>query len=109
METLQELTGHESGIVLYADDNGEITTGIIQNWSHEVGIPRISPWGTMMSWPCDIEVVNKKQLGKKAVAQLLDNLSELWNSSSDDDFALDKATLFELQSGDKVLVFDEWA
>jgi len=39
-ETLQELTGQESGIVLF--DNGD---AIACNWSSIAGIPRLSPFG----------------------------------------------------------------
>ena len=115
-ETLQDLTGHESGVVLYADKNGDITTGIIQNWSSEKGIPRISPLGTMMSWPGEIEVVEKKQIGKKEISDLLNNLDELLNYAAESDEVFEEAlaketaaTLYELKSGDKVIVFEEWA
>ena len=114
-ETLQDLTGHESGIVLYADQDGSITTGIIQNWSSEKGIPRISPLGTMMSWPGEIEVVEKKQIGKKEISDLLNDLDELLNFAAEGDEVQEaiskenEATLCELKSGDKVIVFSEWA
>ena len=43
MESLQELTGQESGIVLY--DTGYSLEGIVCNWSHIKGLPRIDPLG----------------------------------------------------------------
>ena len=116
-KTLQEVTGHESGIVLYADSDGTISTGIIQNWSSEVGIPRISPLGnSMMSWPYDIEVVETRTLSKDEIKSLLEDLTELLNfsSASDEELETDianaeEATLYNFKSGDKVIVFPDWA
>jgi hypothetical protein len=46
MSTLFEITGQESGIVVYGD------VVIIANWvSYTIGLPVISPLGTVMEWP----------------------------------------------------------
>jgi hypothetical protein len=46
MSNLQEITGQESGIVVYED------AVIVANWSsYETGLPVISPFGTVMEWP----------------------------------------------------------
>ena len=48
--TLYELTKQESGIILFT--SGEI---IVTNWSQceDDCIPHLSPFGTVMQWPCD--------------------------------------------------------
>jgi hypothetical protein len=47
MRTLQELTGQESGIVIY-EGYGSIPEAIVCNWSHIDGYPRIDPLGLMV-------------------------------------------------------------
>ncbi|HQP49827.1 MAG TPA: hypothetical protein PKX12_13950 [Spirochaetota bacterium] len=44
MENLQELTGQESGIVIYRGDGGVPET-VVCNWSHIQGFPRVAPGG----------------------------------------------------------------
>lgn len=48
--TLYELTRQESGIILFT--SGEI---IVTNWSQceDDYIPHLSPFGTVMNWPCE--------------------------------------------------------
>lgn len=54
-ESLQDLTGQESGIVVY-DDNAII----VCNWCGFGGLPRVAPWGTnIIGWPDEI-IVEKK-------------------------------------------------
>lgn len=43
MKTLQELTGRESGIVLY--DTGHSYEGVALNWTDIEGLPRLDPFG----------------------------------------------------------------
>jgi hypothetical protein len=43
MKTLQELTGRESGLVLY--DTGHSYEGVCLNWSDINGLPRLDPMG----------------------------------------------------------------
>lgn len=54
IENLQELTGQESGIVIYGDEV------IVANWSSITGLPRMAP-GNMgiIGWPDEITVVKK--------------------------------------------------
>lgn len=53
MKTLQELTGRESGIVIYGVD-GECPEAIICNWAHIDGYPRLDPMGFVMGLGEDI-------------------------------------------------------
>jgi len=55
---LMEITGQESGIVVYSNGNS-----IICNWSHDVGLPHISPLGTALLFiDAEGEVVSSKQV-----------------------------------------------
>lgn len=43
METLQELTGQESGIVIYSGNGGQ-PEAVVCNWSNVKGFPRVDPF-----------------------------------------------------------------
>ena len=48
MMNLMEITGQESGIVVYDDKV------IVANWSsYHSGLPIMSPWNTVMEWPTE--------------------------------------------------------
>lgn len=57
-ETLEELTGQESGIIIRGN------TVIVANWSHSCpqgGLPVLAPWGlNLIAWPLDEIRVAKK-------------------------------------------------
>ena len=56
MENLQELTGCESGIVIYGDSEKE---AVVCNWSSLSGYPRIDPWGlTVLGFGEEIPTVD---------------------------------------------------
>jgi hypothetical protein len=79
METLQELTGQESGIVIY--DKAE---AIICNWSHIKGLPRISH----MAYVCtglgeDIPEVQGYQIEGDEIAALMDGLAIIYDVNDD--------------------------
>ena len=44
-DDLQELTGQESGIVLYKERDSDRVEAIVCNWSGVDGLPRVSPLG----------------------------------------------------------------
>ena len=44
-DDLQELTGQESGIVLYKERDSGMVEAIVCNWSGVDGLPRVSPLG----------------------------------------------------------------
>ena len=57
METLQDLTGKESGIVIYHGDGGQ-PEAVVCNWSSVRGYPRIDPMGlTVLGFGEDIPEV----------------------------------------------------
>lgn len=63
--TLSDITGQESGIVVYPDTGGDKI--IVCNWSSvcpDGGMPVLSPFGVLMCWPIDeiIEVVNNEHI-----------------------------------------------
>ncbi len=43
MKTLQDLTGKESGIVIYKNEN--VYEAVVCNWSSISGYPRVDPFG----------------------------------------------------------------
>jgi hypothetical protein len=48
MKNLMEITGQESGIVVYGD------SVIVANWaSYESGLPMMSPFNSVMEWPAE--------------------------------------------------------
>lgn len=54
MKTLQELTGQESGIVIYYGNGGQ-PEAVVCNWSNVQGYPRIDPAGlTVLGFGEDI-------------------------------------------------------
>mgnify|MGYP000911695448 CR=1 FL=1 len=55
MMNLMEITGQESGIVIYDDKV------IVANWSsYHSGLPIMSPWNEVMEWPSDGLEVTKE-------------------------------------------------
>jgi hypothetical protein len=79
METLQELTGQESGIVIYGK-----TEAIICNWSLIKGLPEISH----TAYVCvgsgeDIPEVKGSEIDGDGIAALMDGLAILYDINED--------------------------
>ena len=115
-DNLQELTGYESGIVLYPNKYGELKEGIVMNWSSEIGVPVISPFGGLMSWPIPIKVKSSRTISKEELLGILEDLTEVLNysSASDEEInasveACETVQLTELTSGEVVITFSDWA
>lgn len=76
MKNLMEITGQESGIVVYDDKV------IVTNWaSYESGLPMMSPFNTVMEWPAEelevkeeysVDDIRKALPGKIVVAGMED-------------------------------------
>jgi hypothetical protein len=58
VESLQDLTGQESGIVVYGDEI------IVANWSSISGLPKMAPANLgIIGWPAELIVVRQYSVG----------------------------------------------
>ena len=74
---LSEITGQESGIVVYPDGNT-----IICNWSHDTGFPRVWTTGLIFNNDLEFELINTKEV-KNISEYIGDNLIYDTNGDAD--------------------------
>ncbi|MDD2413370.1 MAG: helix-turn-helix transcriptional regulator [Bacteroidales bacterium] len=80
IKDLQDLTGQESGIVIYPEG-----LAIICNWSSICGFPKITPYGNLLGLGEEIPCVKGKHLSEDKLKEFLaENVDEYENFSSDE-------------------------
>lgn len=77
-KTLEDITGQESGIVVYSDSGV-----IVANWSSQCpsgGIPKLSPFGGIIEWPINdgLTVISEERID-----DIRDALPDIIYSESD--------------------------
>jgi len=77
IETLQDLTGQESGVVIYDNE------AIICNWSSINGMPRLFADG-LVGLAEEIESVDPKNLSADELVDLLDPVSIIYDANDDE-------------------------
>lgn len=111
MKNLQNITGQESGIVIYKGNKA-----VVCNWSHFDGIPVLSPLGEPMEWKND----NWKVEYSRPVSDVLgalDGIEIMYDKNGDiAKMTTDAArgekttgTLYKMQCGLTVIAPDDWA
>jgi len=109
MDDLMELTGQESGIVIY---NAEET--IICNWSSISGYPRIDPFGiALLGLGEDIPEVTGENITGKEIKDILEGTTLLWDVNDDMQAIADdpdlSGILYTLPGDIQVIAPDGWA
>ena len=77
MTDLQELTGQESGIVIYH----ETDEAIICNWSHVEGLPRLFGFGAVIGLKDEFEAV--KGIHSDNLPAYIDGISVIYSNDED--------------------------
>ena len=98
-ESLQDLTGKESGLIV----NGR--QACIVNWSAYTGIPRLAPLGYIDS-PDPIPRV----LGTWCddLAQYLEDIKIHPEDRNEDEYPLTTGTIYDLGNGFTIIAPDDW-
>ena len=99
--TLQELTGQESGVVIYADE------AIICNWSSFSGLPKVFATG-LIDWPASI-AKNTEGEHYEDLSEILARVEIIYNPRADEPKS-GKVYEVDTDEGDKILVIapDGW-
>jgi hypothetical protein len=101
MNTLYELTGQESGIVIYED-----AEGVLCNWSNVFGYPKIDPLG--------ISVIGMNEEIPEVEGKHFNNLSSFFNGisitnmSCDDPEIPTSGTVYKVTDNINVIAPDDW-
>jgi hypothetical protein len=105
MNTLQDLTGQESGIVVY--ENEGRPQAIVCNWASIQGWPRLDPFGIApMGLGEDIPEADRcERVDAETIRALLDGAEVVYANGED---APDAGRLFRFE-GIAVLAPDDWA
>lgn len=98
-QTLQELTGQESGIVIYGGKEA-----IVCNWSSVQGYPRMDPLGlTVLGFGEDIPQVEPKQCAN--IPELMEGVNIIYANGEDMPQA---GRVYELPDDIKVIAPNDW-
>jgi hypothetical protein len=107
IESLWQLTGQESGIVIYAGE------GIICNWSPNDGLPRIGPFGGLLDWPMDPDTMlaAEEALTEEELSALVSDLDIIYDENGDAPQCIAKefsARKYTLSDGTIVIAPNDW-
>lgn len=118
--TLNELTGNESGIVIYAGDGSEKEI-IVCNWmsAEPNTLPALSPIGTdLLYLNCtDLAAAEKSTMSLAEVETLLENGIVIWDANNDlplskdkEDYENTKFYAYSVNDGEIIIIApDNWA
>lgn len=99
--TLQEMTGRESGIVIYTDTR----EAVICNWSSIKGLPRVSPIGYGILGLG--EVIDAKDIGPVQIQPYLYGVVAIYSESNVEIPAT--GTAYSIDDGDIYIITpDDW-
>jgi hypothetical protein len=107
IESLFQMTGQESGIVIYDNE------AIICNWSSNDGLPRIGPFGGLIDWPMEPETILEAQedLTDPELGALVAGLEVIYDENGDADKCIANefsATKYTLSDGTVVVAPHDW-
>jgi hypothetical protein len=106
MLNLQEVTGHESGAIIF--EGGDI---IICNWSDCDGIPRLDPFGYgVIGLGEELEVIENVEVGN-CLDELPDNGWLIFDRNDDINDVVGPGKKYVVECGDtvvSVIVPEEW-
>jgi hypothetical protein len=107
--TLYDLTGQESGIVVYTGDDG-IKNAIICNWSSYVGLPKASPQGHQ---PIDLptEKIRKVRGEEVPAKKILQGVNVIYDANNDASGILmrqDTAICYKIDENVSIYTFVDW-
>jgi hypothetical protein len=103
MRSLQELTGQESGIVIYHGDGGP-GEAVVCNWSHIEGFPRVDPLGlAILGFGEEIPEVEGER--REDVGALLEGVEIVYANGEDMPAG---GIVYELPGGIVVVAPDDW-
>lgn len=100
-ENLQELTGQESGIIIF--DNKE---GILCNWSHTNGIPRMFATGLIGMGE---EIPKAEGVHHDDLSALFDGVEINVYADCDDEELPKSGTVYNISDDVIVIAPDDWA
>lgn len=97
-QTLQELTGQESGIVIYGGE------AVVCNWSHIQGFPRVDPLGlTVLGFGEEIPAVQPKPCTN--ISELMEGITIIFANGEDMPMA---GRVYELPDDITVIAPEGW-
>ena len=102
LRTLQDLTGFESGAVLF-DESHE---AIVCNWTNVAGIPRLFA-GAVIGLGEELPEVEGEPITD--VQELLANYAVVYDATNGEAFSETHATKYDIADGVTVLCFEGWA
>lgn len=101
---LRDITGQESGIIVYKDG-----TAIVANWGAEEGLPKIAYDGALIYMPTEAKQTNFRDTIN--ISQWIDMSTLVVIHDANNDLPLDKdtyGTITTLTDGTVVLAPDQW-
>ena len=106
MKTLQELTGQESGIVIFYGDGQGRPEAVICNWTSVEGLPRLDPFGfAVLGFGEEIEPVEPEHLDD--IAEALEGAEIVF---SNDEYLSGPAKSYQLEEHHALVLAPEgWA